>query len=242
MPALQHHTEFDPRQLAAAARSILSCPADVSLVVDGVDDLLADRDELGMSDDDGRPMLVCPTDSPFAEAAAARRSALLTVASGVGPAGASSRDAKLTLAGRLSVDGRNDCECCGEPRTQVSMMLNFVLLSRLVDDGRERQYRVPLDHFGSSDHRLNRGFLQRSVEHANQCHQEELRRAVAQTTGTPMVDVAGVRLDDLLPHRVKITWVDPEGARSRTVQFGREARSTEELGELLRARLHAGLC
>ena len=43
MPAVQHHTEFDPRQLAADARSILSCPADVSLVVEGVDDPLADR-------------------------------------------------------------------------------------------------------------------------------------------------------------------------------------------------------
>ncbi len=47
------------------------------------------------------------------------------------------------------------------------MVLNFVLLSRLLDGGRERQYRVPLEHFGSADHRLNRGFLQRSVEHAN---------------------------------------------------------------------------
>ena len=99
MPAVQHHTEFDPRQLAAAARSILSCPADVSLVVDGVDDLLADRDELGMSDDDGRPMLVCPTDSPLAEAAAASRSALLTVASGVGTGA-------LELPGRQAHPGR----------------------------------------------------------------------------------------------------------------------------------------
>jgi len=45
-----------------------------------------------------------------------------------------------------------------------------------------------------------------------------------------------------LPHQVEITWIDPEGAQSRTVPFGRTARSTEELGELLRARLHAGLC
>ena len=242
MSAVQHHTEFDPRRLAAAARSILSCPADVSLVVDGIDDLLADRDELGMSDDDGRPMLVCPTESPLAEAAAAGRSALLSVASGVGPTGSSSRDARLTLAGRLSIDGRSDCECCGEPRTQVSMVLNFVLFTRLLHDGRERQYRVRLDHFGSSDHRLNRGFLQRSVEHANQCHQEELRRAVAMTTGTRMADIAGVRLGRLLPHQVEITWIDSDGAQSKTVHFGRTARSTDELGELLRARLHAGLC
>jgi len=101
---------------------------------------------------------------------------------------------------------------------------------------------VPLEHFGSADHRLNRGFLQRSVEHANQCHQDELRRPVAMTTGTRMADVAGVRLSGLLPHRVEITWVDTDGAQSRTVAFARAARSTEELGELLRAGLHAGLC
>jgi hypothetical protein len=57
-----------------------------------------------------------------------------------------------------------------------------------------------------------------------------------------MGDVAGVRLSGLLPHRVEITWVNPEGAQSKVVPFGRAARSTEELGELLRARLHAGLC
>ena len=233
---------YQPRQLADAARSILSCPADVNLVVDGVDDLLADRDELGMTDQDGRPVLGCPTDSPLAEAAGAGRSALLTVTSGLGRRGAATREARLTLAGRLCVEGREDCECCGETRTQVTIDLNFVLLSRTLPGDEERQYRVPLDHFCSPDHRLNRGYLQRSVEHANQCHQEELRRAVAMTTGTRMVDVVGVALTDLLPHRVEVNWVDLDGARSRTIHFGRAASSTEELGELLRARLHAGLC
>src|SRR5690349_24091713 len=112
---------YAPRQLAAAARSILSCPSDVNLVVDGVDDLLADRDDLGMTDDDGRPVLACPTDSPLAEAATNGRSALLTVASDLGPVGAATRDARLTLAGRLFVEGHQDCECCGEARMQVSI-------------------------------------------------------------------------------------------------------------------------
>lgn len=233
---------YAPRQLASVARSILSCPADVNLVVDGVDDLLADRDELGMTDDDGRPVLACPTLSPLADAARSARSALLTVTSGLGPVGSVTREARLTLAGRLFVEGHEDCECCGEARTQVSIDLNFALLSRTLPGEEERQHRVPLDHFGSPDHRLNRGFLQRSVEHANQCHQEELRRAVAMTTGTRMADVVGVALTDLLPHRVEVAWVDVDGARSRTIHFGRAASSTEELGNLLRSRLHAGLC
>lgn len=231
-----------PRQLAAAARSILSCPAEVNLVVDGVPDLLADRDELAMTDLDGRPVLACPPASPLAQAAAAGRSALLTVDSGLGSSGSPSRHARLTLAGRLVVQERTYCECCDEERTEVSMELNFALLSRTVPGEPERQFRVSLDHFGSPDHRLNRGFLQRSVEHANQCHQDELRRAVAVTTGTPMAEVVGVQLADLLPHRVDLQWVDTEGARSRTIHFGRAAGTTEELGELLRARLHAGLC
>jgi site-specific recombinase XerD len=146
------------------------------------------------------------------------------------------------MAGRLMIEDRRDCECCGEPRAQVSMDLNFVLLSRTVEGAPEQQYRVPLQEFGSPDHRLNRGFLQRSVEHANECHQEELRRAVAMTTGTRMADVVGVRLADLRPTQVEIRWVDLDGARSRTVHFGRAARTTEELGDLLRSRLHAGLC
>jgi len=232
----------DPRQLAAAARSILACPAEVNLVVDGVDDLRADADELGMTDADGRPMVVCPTDSPLAEAAAGGRSALLTVTSGVGPEGSGTRDARITMAGRLVIEGGRDCECCGEPRTQATIDLNFVLLSRTVEGAPERQYRVPLDLFHSPDLRLNRGFLQRSVEHANQCHQEELRRAVAITTGTRMTDIVGVSLADLLPHRVDVQWVDPAGAHARTIHFGRTARTPEELGDQLRTRLHAGMC
>ena len=242
MPATQHPTEFDPRQLAAAARSILACPAEVNLVVDGVDNLCADKEELGMTDNDGRPVLVCPTHSPLGVAAIDGRSALLTVTSGVGQAGSSSRNARVTLAGRLTVEDQRDCECCGEPRTHASIHLNFVLLSRTVAGAPEQQFRVPLEHFGSPDHRLNRGFLQRSVEHANQCHQEELRRAVAMTTGTRMAEIVGVSLAKLMPDQVEVRWVDLEGANSRTVHFGRSARSPEELGDLLRARLHAGLC
>ena len=175
-------------------------------------------------------------------AARAGRSALLTVTSGLGPAGSPTRDARLTLAGRLAVESLEDCECCGEERVQVTIDLSFALLSRSLPGEPEQQYRVPLDHFSSPDLRLNRGFLQRSVEHANDCHQDELRRAVAMTSGTRMADIVGVRLAGLLPHQVEVVWVDTDGAHSRTVEFGRAARSSEELGELLRARLHAGLC
>ena len=56
---------------------------------------------------------------------------------------------------------------------------------------------MPLPHFCSPIHDLNRGYLQRSVEHANNCHQDELRRAVSTTAGTPMKEVVGVTLTNL---------------------------------------------
>jgi hypothetical protein len=53
----------DPARLAAAARSILACPDDVELAVDGVDDVTAGvdgADGLAMHDVDGRSSRVPP--------------------------------------------------------------------------------------------------------------------------------------------------------------------------------------
>jgi hypothetical protein len=36
----------------------------------------------------------------------------------------------MTLAGRLEMRGREDCDCCGEVRDVVTLELNFVLLAR----------------------------------------------------------------------------------------------------------------
>jgi len=235
----------DPTRLAAAARSILACPAGANLVVDGVEDVLAGMDELGMQDLGGQPTFSCLPDTPLAEAARGRRSALLTLESGLGPVGGADRSATLTLSGRLESRGREDCECCGEARDVVVMELNFVLLGRTGEDvahQRDQQFRVPLEHYRSPEHHLNRGFLQRSVEHANGCHQEELRRAISTTTGTRLAEVVGVALADLRPHQVEVQWVDLDGAHSHVLEFSRTARTAEELGDLLRRELHAGLC
>jgi hypothetical protein len=231
-----------PSQLAATARSILACPADTTLVVDGVEDVLAGMDDLGMRDLGGQPTFSCLPDTPLAEAARARRSALLTLESALGPVGSPERSASLTLSGRLETRGHADCECCGEVRDVVVLDLNFALLGSTTEDGPGQQLRVSLDRFRSPEHHLNRGFLQRSVEHANGCHQEELRRAVSTTTGTRLTDVVGVTLTGLKPDRVEVQWVDVRGSHARVLAFGRAARDTEELGELLRHTLHAGLC
>ncbi len=229
-------------ELAGTARSILACPAGVNLVVDGVDDVLAGMDDLGMRDLGGQPTFSCPPDTPLAVAARAGRSALLTLESALGLVGSPDRAATLTLSGRLETRGHEDCECCGETRAAVVMELNFALLSRQTEGEPERQHRVPLEHFRSPEHHLNRGFLQRSVEHANGCHQEELRRAVSTTSGTRLSDVVGVTLTGLTPHQVEVQWVDLRGSHSQVLVFRRAARNAEELGELLRRELHAGLC
>jgi hypothetical protein len=236
---------LDPAQLAGQARSILACPAGVSLVVDGHPSVLED-DALGMQDVHGTPTFSCPPGSELAVAAGHHRSALITLDSGLGAPGSDERRVTLTLAGRLETRGVEDCACCEETRHVVVLELNFALLTRPAPEGAEdlpdQQFRVPLEHFRSPSHHLNRGYLQRSVEHANTCHQEELRRAVSTTTGTPMGQLLGVALADLSAARVQVSWVDVDGAHLADLAFPRTARTTAELGEMLRRELHAGLC
>jgi hypothetical protein len=247
MTQADHRTMPDAHAIAGAARSLLACAESVNLVVDGVPDVLDGDADLGMQDQHGTPTFLCPVDSSLAEAAAHHRSALLTVESGLGLPGAPERRDTLTLAGRLEVRDRQTCDCCAEVRDLVALDLNFVLLARYPATpgahGRpETQYRVPLGEYGSSDHDLNRGYLQRSVEHANNCHQDELRRAVAGTAETPMKEVVGVTLTNLSAGGVEIRWVDLTGAHSSVVTFPRRAENVAELGDLLRDQLHAGLC
>ncbi|WP_183099797.1 hypothetical protein [Nocardioides pelophilus] len=240
----------DPVRLAGAARSILACPSDVQLVVDGVDDITAGLDDgddgeeagLDLRDVDGRPVLTCPAESPLALAAADGRNALVTLASGLGRPGSPARSATVTLAGRLAVADREECPCCDRVRATVCVEPDYVLLTYVGSSGERVQQRVPLTAYSSPAHRLNRGFLQRSVEHANDCHQDELRQAIATTTNTRLRDVVGVRLADLRPDRVEVRWVDTSGAYARTLRFGRTATTAAELGILLRDHLHAGIC
>lgn len=250
MTVEQNAPRIDADELASFARSILACPAEVQLVVDGIDDItvgLTDGTGLTMEDDGGRPVFSCPTDSVLAAAGRERRSALLTIASGVGARDDRTRSAGLTLAGRLETTAEEACACCSEVRAIVTAHLNFVLLVDgpigAGDAARQsQQHRVPLNAFLSNDHVLNPGYLQRSSEHANACHQDELRRTVATTADTRLADVVGVSLDDLTPAGVTLTWVDTSGAHRRRVDFGRRATDPHDLGELLRSRLHAGLC
>jgi hypothetical protein len=249
MTQADHRTRSmpDAHEVAGAARSVLACAESVNLVVDGVAVVLEGAADVGMQDRHGTPTFLSPMGSALAEAAGRQRSALMTVESGVGPAGSPERRDTLTLAGRLEVRERQECDCCAEVRVLVALDLNFVLLARYPAEpapgGRpQTQCRVPLPQFCSPAHDLNRGYLQRSMEHANDCHQDELRRAVSTTAGTPMKEVVGVTLTNLSAGGVEIRWVDLTGAHGSVVTFPRPAETVAELGDLLRGELHAGLC
>src|SRR6478735_4791349 len=98
-----HHTpgqpmDRDPRVVAADARSILACPATVSLVIEGEDHAVGDNESLGLTDHRGTPTFLCPADSPVARAATEHCSALLTLTRDLGPRGSAERGDTLTLA------------------------------------------------------------------------------------------------------------------------------------------------
>ena len=240
MSTTEQPPDLDPRTLANDARSILACPASVSLVVDGEEHAVGEDEELGLTDHRGTPTFLCPERSPVARAAVDGRGALLTVTSGLGPRGGHEREHTLTLAGRLATTGYERCDCCDEVRHVVALELEVVQLTRPgTVDGR---LRVPVEEFRSREHQFNRGHLQRSVEHANDCHQDELRQAVAVGTGTRPGDLLGVRIARLTPGDVLLQWVDTDGAHQQLIGFPRRARELTELGEMLRRGLHAGLC
>lgn len=222
--------------VAATARSILACPAAADLAVDGLSHPLEDDQRLALDDRDGTPSFLCLPGGVLAAAAAEQRRVLLSVSSGLRPA---AEWDLLTLAGGLRLVSSESCDCCREPRERVVVDVTFAVLSR--GDGSDR-FRVDLDEFRAPEHRLNRGYLQRSAQHAEDHHQDELRRAVAALTSTRPGDVLGVRLSSLSADGAEVTWVDRDGAHQRRLPFPHAARSTEELGRLLRSQLHPGIC
>ncbi|CAN5222468.1 hypothetical protein BH09ACT12_BH09ACT12_08500 [soil metagenome] len=225
---------------AATARSILSCPASVGLVVDGVDDVLADLDHLDLQDQDGVPTFSCPTSAPLARAAERGRRALVSLESGLGAPGTAERSDVLTIGGRLTKRGRDTCTCCSETRDVLVVVVDLVVVTPSTPGS--LPVHVAVEDFVAPAHQLNRGFLQRCVEHASHCHQDELCHAVAALLDCPVSDIAGVTLSDLTPAGVGLRWIDASGSQVRRVSFPQPAVTPAELGELLRRELSAGLC
>jgi hypothetical protein len=221
---------------AELARSILACSDSAEIAVDGFPTAGCD-DDLGLHDDDGTPRFSCRAWSLMSHAGRVGSRALLTLTSGLGPIDGPDRELGLTLTGRLAIGPLESCLCCGEQRQDVALDLDFVVLA-----SGEEQLRVPLREFRARELRLNRGYLQRALEHANDCHREDLGDVVSRTTGTPTERLLDVAMADLTTHDAELAWIDAGGGHRASVWFSRPARTVEELGLLLRHELHAGIC
>jgi len=222
---------------ATLARSILSCPSEVDLVVDGVPHPLADDARLPMQDLAGVPTFACTPGGALSRAGLEGLPAVVTVRSGLGPVGSPLRGASLALAGRLRHDERELCDCCAEVRDRLVVDLDLVAVVR---DGERRS--VPVEDFLDPALHLNAGYLQRAVEHANDHHGDELRHAVAARAGVRPRTIVAVHLSDLTPRSVEVGWITADGGNRTVLRFPSAARTPEELGDLLRRALHPGLC
>lgn len=224
----------DPAALAAHARSILSLPRSVSLVIEGAEHQLDEG--VSLREDDGVPTLFAPLGSTVDLAAGAHRSVLLRLTGDLGPA--NSRGSSLVIAGTLRQQG----ECAhGDAVRVVTLDIGLVSLVIHGPDDVERHITVPMGHFRSPEHRLNRGYLIGCQRHANDCHQGELLQAVALATDTDLHELAAVSIKALEPTGLVLRWIDLTGAHERTITFPRPARHPEELAGLLSSHLHAGL-
>jgi hypothetical protein len=222
---------------AETARSILSCPAAIDLVVEDVADPTRDDPRLGMIDVDGVPTFSCRVGTTLSRAAAGGSGCVLTLASGLGVEGSRERSASVALAGRLRRTGAEMCNCCGEIRDVVALDVEAV---RLTFDG--ERIAVPVPAFGANDLMLNRGFLQRWREHATSAHQDELRQAVASRFDRRAGAIVAASLAALRPDGIDVDWIEADGGHRRTLSFSEPARSARELGTMLRRELHPRLC
>ena len=222
---------------AETARSILSSPASIDLVVADVAHPTSDDPQLKMVDTDGVPTFSCRIGSTLSRAAADGHACLLTVSSDIGASGSPEREATLALAGILRRTGFDRCPCCGELRNVVVVDVAQVRLHVAGE-----RVDVAVSAFGDGALALNRGFLQRWRDHANSAHAQELREAVAQRRGRPAQAVVAASLSALSADGLVIDWIEPDGGRRLQLTFPRRARSATDLGALLREQIHAGLC
>jgi len=222
---------------AAFARSILSCPAEVDLVVDGVAHPLADDSTLPMQDLAGVPTFACRPGGVLSRAGEAGLPVVITIRSGLGEVSSPERSASVAVAGRLRRTGAEYCDCCDEVRDRLVVDIDLV---QLTHDGERTP--VTVAEFLNPTHHLNAGYLQRAAEHANAGHQEELRHAVAQRTNRRPRHIIAVQLAALTRRSVEVQWITAEGGNRTVLRFPSAASSPEELGNLLRKALHPGLC
>lgn len=222
----------DAADLASEARSILACPRSASLVVEGRPDAV--DGDLTLQDAGGVPVLLGEPGSPLAQVAEAGHHALLRVEAALeAPRVAASGPLHLVIAGTLEPHGP-----APHGRVAIALAAERVSVVRPGADGVPDQHLpVSIEEFGRNEYELNRGYFHRCTQHAAECHQAELRNTVALMTSTHPSRVAGVVLDELDRHGLRLRWVDHEGAHERRVRFGRAAESPDDLAGLLSRHL-----
>lgn len=221
---------------ALLARSVLSCPERICLRVGGSTESLEDQRYDVTCDVHGVPVFSAAEDSLLLEAARSGSSALLEVTSGLGSSSSPERHLGLVLSGQL-VQRESGCTCCGDPRSLIALELDAVTLYQS-----SRAVPVDVRRFHDRRHVLNRGYLQRTTEHANDAHEHELRTAVASLAGLPIQSLLAASIVEVDPCGVEVSWLDAAGAHTRRLEFAEPAASPQELGSALRSHLHAGMC
>src|SRR5690606_26017867 len=141
---------------------------------------------------------------------------------------------ELELVGQLTRH-----HCCDRGQVVLTLDVDHVLLHG--GDGNQTRPIEPR-LYSRPELRLNRGYLERSAQHANHSHQPELRQAVALATGTRPNAIAAVQLEEVTPAGVLLAWVDSRGAHRASIDFDRVARTPEELATLLSEHRHSDLC
>lgn len=225
-----------PAHPALIARSVLSCPASITLRVGEADQDLQDETYDVTCDVHGAPVFSASDRSALLAATRRGLEGTVEVTSGLGRPGSRERGLTLVIRGRLAVRDTG-CACCGDPRTLVALEPTAVTLHR--DD-----LALPVDLSRFRDHRhvLNEGYLQRTAEHANDAHGDELRSAMAATLGVPLQSLLAASLLRVDTGGVDVSWLDAAGAHTERLDFLRTVSSPHELGAALRSHLHAGIC
>lgn len=216
---------------AERARSILACPHEIELTIDGVPCELEGEIAGGPVDNGGVPLFLCRPGGRLSRASRAQRAVEVSMTSKLGG------HETLTLTGTLRWLRTQSCACCSGVRDQIVLDVAEVFLG----SGEDR-VAVEISRFSHPSLQFNPGAIRRSQEHVNSSHSEELRHAVAQRKSVAIDDILAAQIVDLTRTGVELQWVTIQGAHRERLVFPAPATGGAELSAMLRAALKVGIC
>ncbi|HEY1702405.1 MAG TPA: DUF2470 domain-containing protein [Trebonia sp.] len=188
----------------------------------------------GVYTDNGWPVLRCDLNSVVAAAAAENLTATLAVR---GRADDGPETVTVLLTGTLETIGR--ARDNGREISAVALMLEHVVIETRTAGCPAVARPVPVSEYTGVDPVTLAACARRLAEHTNASHDGELRRFAASHSGLPAAAVAAAWLTGLDPNGLELGWIGPDGARTVTVSFPRQARTPTELSLLVRRQLCA---